>query len=200
MQHSFHQTRRGASTHSMLYLAYQTQADIMVPVRALAQAGLSALGPLAAANELRFLRNVTAAYELITRAGLTHTRPPYGIDKVKVGNREVAVTEEAVMSTPFGTLLRFKKDVEMAQPRVLVVAPLSGHFATLLRSLVKTMLPEHDVCITDWHNARDASIEAGPFGFEDYVDHLIRFMEKMGPGVHVVAVCQPCVAALAAVA
>jgi polyhydroxyalkanoate depolymerase len=184
----------------MLYLAYQTHADIMVPVRAMAQAGLSALGPLAAANELRFLRNVTAAYELITRAGLTHTRPPYGIDKVKVGNREVAVTEEAVMSTPFGTLLRFKKDVEMAQPRVLVVAPLSGHFATLLRSLVKTMLPEHDVCITDWHNARDASIEAGPFGFEDYVDHLIRFMEKMGPGVHVVAVCQPCVQVLTAAA
>ncbi len=75
----------------MLYLAYQTQADIMVPVRAMAQAGLSALGPLAAAQELRFLRNLTAAYELIARAGLTHSRPPYGIDSVKVGNREVAV-------------------------------------------------------------------------------------------------------------
>jgi poly(3-hydroxybutyrate) depolymerase len=184
----------------MLYLAYQTHADIMVPVRAMAQAGLSALGPLAAAQELKFLRNVTAAYELIARAGLTHSRPSYGIDKVKVGNREVAVTEEAVMSTPFGTLLRFKKDVEIAQPQVLVVAPLSGHFATLLRSLVRTMLPEHDVCITDWHNARDASIDAGRFGFEDYVEHLIKFLEKMGPGVHVVAVCQPCVQVLAVAA
>jgi len=83
---------------------------------------------------------------------------------------------------------------------VLVVAPLSGHFATLLRSLVRTMLPEHDVCITDWHNARDASIDAGRFGFEEYVEHLIKFLEKMGPGVHVVAVCQPCVQVLTAAA
>ena len=81
-----------------------------------------------------------------------------------------------------------------------MVAPLSGHFATLLRSLVRTMLPEHDVCITDWHNARDASINAGRFGFEDYVEHLIKFIEKMGPGVHVVAVCQPCVQVLTAAA
>jgi poly(3-hydroxybutyrate) depolymerase len=182
----------------MLYLAYQTHADIMVPVRAMAKAGLSALGPLAAAQELRFLRNVTAAYELIARAGLTHARPAYGIDKVMVGNQQVAVTEEAVMSTPFGTLLRFRKNIEIAQPQVLVVAPLSGHFATLLRSLVRTMLPEHDVCITDWHNARDASSDAGRFGFEDYVEHLIKFLEKMGPGVHVVAVCQPCVQVLTA--
>ena len=184
----------------MLYLAYQTHADIMVPVRALAKAGLDTLGPLAAGEELRFLRNVTAAYELIARAGLTHTRPAYSIDSVRVGNREVAVTEEAVMSTPFGTLLRFRKDMELTQPRVLVVAPLSGHFATLLRSLVRTMLPEHDVCITDWHNARDVSTADGPFGFEDYVEHLVRFLEKMGPGVHMVAVCQPCVQVLAAAA
>ncbi|KAB2918362.1 MAG: polyhydroxyalkanoate depolymerase [Hyphomicrobiaceae bacterium] len=184
----------------MLYTAYQTHADIMAPIRSMAQASLSALGPLAAANELKFLRNVTAAYELIARAGLTHTRPSYGIDAVRVGNRDVAVTEEPVMVTPFGTLLRFRKDIEIAQPRVLVVAPLSGHFATLLRSLVKTMLPEHDVCITDWHNARDASIDAGRFGFEDYVDHLIGFLDRMGPGVHVVAVCQPCVQVLTATA
>jgi poly(3-hydroxybutyrate) depolymerase len=184
----------------MLYLAYQTHADIMGPVRAMAQAGLSALGPLAAAQELKFLRNVTAAYELIARAGLTHSRPAYGIETVKVGNRDVAVTQEAVMTTAFATLLRFKKDSEAVQPRVLVVAPLSGHFATLLRSLVKTMLPEHDVCITDWHNAREASTEEGRFGFDDYVDHLMAFLEKMGPGVHVVAVCQPCVQVLAAAA
>ena len=101
------------------------------------------------------LRNLTAAYELIARAGLTHERPPFGIDSVMVGNREVAVTEEAADVTPFGTLLHFKKDIEQAQPRVLLVAPLSGHFATLLRSTVRTMLPEHDVYITDWHNARD---------------------------------------------
>ena len=156
----------------MLYLAYQTHTDIMVPVRIFAEAGLNALAPWAAAEDLKVLRNLTAAYELITRAGLTHERPPYGIDSVRVGNREVAVREEPVAVTPFGTLLRFKKDVDIAQPQVLVVAPLSGHFATLLRSLVRTLLPDHDVCITDWHNARNVGTDEGRFGFDDYVNHL----------------------------
>ena len=117
---------------------------------------------------------------------------------VTVGNREVAVTEEAALRTPFGTLLHFKKDIDLAQPRVLVIAPLSGHFATLLRATVRTMLPEHDVYITDWHNARDVPTEAGRFGFDEYIEHLIRFLEAIGPGAHMVAVCQPCVAALVA--
>jgi len=101
---------------------------------------------------------------------------------------------------PFGTLLNFKKDVSVEQPRVLVVAPLSGHFATLLRSTVRTLLPDHDVYITDWHNARDVSLDHGPFGFDDYVAYIIRFLEELGPGAHLVAVCQPCVQALAAAA
>lgn len=184
----------------MLYLAYQTQADLMLPVRAFAQAGLDFLGTFTAAGNSHTVRNLTAAYELITRAGLTHTRPPYGIEKVHVGNREVAVTEEALDVTPFGTLLRFKKDHSVSQPKVLVVAPLSGHFATLLRSLVRTMLPDHDVCITDWHNARDVGTKHGRFGYDDYVAHLIRWYEKLGPPVHTVAVCQPCVQVLTAAA
>jgi len=88
----------------------------------------------------------------------------------------------------------------VAQPRVLVVAPLSGHFATLLRATVRTLLPEHDVFITDWHNARDVPITAGRFGIDEYVEHLIDYLEILGPGAHVLAVCQPCVAVLAAVA
>jgi polyhydroxyalkanoate depolymerase len=146
------------------------------------------------------LRNLTAACELISRAGLTHTRPPFGITSVNVGNREVKVREEAAARTPFGTLLHFKKDIAAAQPRVLLVAPLSGHFATLLRATVRTMLPEHDVFITDWHNARDVPLIAGRFGVDEYVDHLIKFLEVMGKGSHVLAVCQPCVAVLSAVA
>ena len=110
------------------------------------------------------------------------------------------VTEQAAHVTPFGTLLHFAKDIDTAQPRVLLVAPLSGHFATLLRNTVRTMLPEHDVYITDWHNARDAPLSAGRFGFDDYVEHLIRFLEIIGPGAHIVAVCQPCVATLVAAA
>jgi poly(3-hydroxybutyrate) depolymerase len=184
----------------MLYAAYQTHSDIMVPVRSWALAGLSVLAPWASSEELRHLRNLTAAYELIARAGLTHVRPPYGIDSIRVGNGDVAVTEEPMAKTAFGTLLHFAKDHEAPQPRVLVVAPLSGHFATLLRSLVRTLLPEHDVCITDWHNAREAGIDHGQFGFDDYVQHIMQWLEVMGPGTHVVAVCQPCVQVLAAAA
>jgi len=184
----------------MLYLAYQTHADLMSPLRLWALAGMQALGPWANGDASSPLRNLTAAYELIARARLTHTRPSYGIESVRIGNREVAVTEEPLATTPFGTLLHFKKDAEVAQPRVLVVAPLSGHFATLLRGLVRTMLPEHDVCITDWHNARDIGTAHGRFGFDDYVSHLIAWLERMGPGTNVVAVCQPCVQVLAAAA
>ena len=90
--------------------------------------------------------------------------------------------EEAAHVTPFGTLLHFKKDIDTEQPRVLLVAPLSGHFATLLRGTVRTMLPEHDVYITDWHNARDVPLSAGRFGFDEYVEHLIKFLEVIGAG------------------
>ena len=156
----------------MLYQAYQAHSDIMVPVRALAGMASKALGErLNGSARPTALSNLTAAYELIARSGLTHARPPYGIDSVTVGNREVAVTEEAADVTPFGTLLHFKKDVEQTQPRVLLIAPLSGHFATLLRATVRTMLAEHDVYITDWHNARDVSTERGRFGFDDYIGH-----------------------------
>jgi poly(3-hydroxybutyrate) depolymerase len=183
----------------MLYLAYQASSDIMVPVRAFANMAVAAGGqPLLSDNPV--IRNLSAAYELIARAGLTHTRPPFGISSVTVGNREVEVHEEAAHATPFGTLLHFKKDIAAAQPRVLLVAPLSGHFSTLLRATVQTMLPEHDVYITDWHNARDVPLTAGRFGCDEYIDHLIKFLEVMGPGTHVLAVCQPCVAVLAAVA
>jgi polyhydroxyalkanoate depolymerase len=183
----------------MLYQAYQASADMMLPVRALAGFALSAHGAMPNLNG-HAVRNMTAAYELISRARLTHTRPDYGIRSVMVGNQEVEVTEEVTHVTPFGTLLRFRKDVETAQPRVMIVAPLSGHFATLLRGTVRTMLPEHDVYITDWHNARDVPMSAGRFGFDDYVTHLIEFLEAIGPGAHVIAVCQPCVAALVAAA
>jgi poly(3-hydroxybutyrate) depolymerase len=185
----------------MLYQAYQAHSDIMIPVRNWAGTALRTLGqPLAGIADNPVLRNLTAAYELIARAGLTHARPAFGIDGVTVGNREVAVHEHAALTTPYGTLLHFKKDVDTPQPRVLLVAPLSGHFATLLRATVRTMLPEHDVYITDWHNVRDVPLMHGRFGFDDYIAHLIRFLEAIGPGAHVVAVCQPCVAVLVATA
>jgi len=185
----------------MLYAAYQAHSDMMGAVRAFAGMAARSFGHTGVGMPGHGLvRNLTAAYELIARAGLTHSRPAYGVTHINVGNREVEVREEAAHVTPFGTLLHFKKDIEAEQPRVLLVAPLSGHFATLLRGTVRTMLPEHDVYITDWHNMRDVPRAAGRFGFDEYVEHLIKFIEVIGEGAHVLAVCQPCVAVLEAVA
>jgi poly(3-hydroxybutyrate) depolymerase len=185
----------------MIYHAYQAHTDMVGPVRVIAQVAAAALSlPLPYVPQAIWTRKLAAALELMSRAGLTHTRPPFDIDRTTVGNREVPVIEEAALTTPFGTLLHFRKDIDTAQPRVLVVAPMSGHFATLLRGTVTTLLPEHDVFVTDWHNARDVDSRDGAFGFDDYVAHIIQFLEAMGPGGHVVAVCQPCVAVLAAAA
>lgn len=189
----------------MLYLAYQAHSDLVEPAKSIARHSLELLGALAPGSwghhaSVPIMRNLSATYELVARAGLTHTRPDYRIPAVTVGNREVEVTEEAALTLPFGTLLHFKKDIDFEQPRVLVVAPLSGHFATLLRNTVRTLLADHDVYITDWHNARDVSLDAGRFGFDDYVSYVMQFLEKMGPGSHVVAVCQPCVQTLTAAA
>ena len=183
---------------SMYYQAFQNQMDMTAPFRASASSALRFLDLVPQGMSDRVVGRLSAALELISRSTLTYDRPAYGIDSVMVGNREVAVTEESADVTPFGTLLHFRKDVDQAQPRVLLVAPLSGHFATLLRATVRTMLAEHDVYITDWHNARDVAGTAGRFGFDEYVGHMIRFLEKIGPGAHMMAVCQPCVAALVA--
>lgn len=183
----------------MLYQAYQAQSDFMDPLRKFATMAAGDIGArLNGSLRPSGMSNLNAAYEMIARAGLTHTRPEYGITSVSVGNQDVAVTEEEALVTPFATLRRFKKDIDQQQPRVLLIAPLSGHFATLLRATVRTMLPEHDVYITDWHNARDVPLSDGPFSFDSYTAHLIKFLEKIGPGAHMVAVCQPCVSALVA--
>src|SRR5258708_19703423 len=179
----------------MHYLAYEAHSRMRKRVRSWGQLARPALRPTGMGRSVP-RRNLRAAYELIARAGLSHERPAFGIATVKVGNRDIVVREEAAHVTPFGTLLRFAKDIDRAQPRVLLVAPLSGHFATLLRATVETLLPEHDVYITDWHNARDVDRKHGRFGFDEYVEHIMRFLEAMGPGAHVVAVCQPCLQTL----
>ncbi|TGE00192.1 polyhydroxyalkanoate depolymerase [Methylobacterium nonmethylotrophicum] len=184
----------------MLYDAFEVQSDLAAATRAWGRVLHDGATPWTEAGYGAPATWVSAAARMMMRAGLTHARPAYGIGTVRVGNREVPVTEEAVLSTPFGTLLRFRKDLVSEQPRVLVVAPLSGHFATLLRGTVRTLLPDHDVYITDWHNARDVPLSAGRFGFDDYVAHLVRFLETIGEGAHLVAVCQPAVQSLAAAA
>lgn len=185
----------------MIYAAYQTASDLLLPLRASAAAFAGLLRSPPWDSWLPGPLQVTAAAaEMLSRAGLTHHRPGFEIDSVRVGDEDVPVVEEAALATPFGTLLHFRKDTRTSQPRVLVVAPLSGHFATLLRGTVHTLLAEHDVYLTDWHNARDVAMASGRFGLDEYTGHLIRFLEHLGPGAHVVAVCQPCVSALAATA
>ncbi|HTH59277.1 MAG TPA: polyhydroxyalkanoate depolymerase [Paraburkholderia sp.] len=181
------------------YPAWQALAEVARPWRAVAsstRATLAAWPELAATPHARYL---DACCELIEMAGLSHARPPFAIDRVEVEGNTLTVTEEVVKRTPFGSLLHFRKDGAPVQPRVLVVAPMSGHFATLLRSTVRTMLADHDVYITDWHNPRDIPLTAGPFGFDEYVEHVISFIRRIGPDSHLVAICQPTVASLAAV-
>jgi len=184
----------------MLYQAYQLQSDLTSPLRLAAQHLSASLW--FQKTERTVVRKLAAACDVVSRLRLTHARPPYNIRSVQVGEREVPVVEEEVLRLPFGTLLRFRKtgaDLP-EQPRVLLAAPLSGPFATLLRETARTLLQDHEVYITDWHNARDVPLSQGAFGLDDYIHYLIRFTETVGPGSHMVAVCQPCVAALAATA
>jgi poly(3-hydroxybutyrate) depolymerase len=184
----------------MLYQLFQAQVDMMAPARRMARFAdsiISQMQPNAPQNLL--LREAAAAMEMIWRTSTTHVRPDFAIDRTVVGNRPVDVVEEVALETPFCSLIHFRKQTAFRQPRVLVVAPMSGHFSTLLRNTVQTLLTDHDVFITDWKNARDVPLDAGPFGFDDYTDHVIHQLEAIGPGGHVLAVCQPAVPVLAAV-
>ena len=180
---------------AMLYTAFEQHSRALWPLRQWARAAVPALshGPF---GPHRPHRHLAAALEVMRLAEITHQRPPWDI--TQAGHFEV--TEEAALRTPFATLTHFVKVGAPPQARVLIVAPMSGHFATLLRDTVRTMLVDHDVYVTDWHSARDVPLRAGPFGLDEYTEHLMQFMRAMGPGSHLVAICQPCVAALAATA
>ncbi|MFL9944864.1 polyhydroxyalkanoate depolymerase [Paraburkholderia agricolaris] len=184
------------------YPTYQAFADMMLPMRHGAALMNHSLDAWPAFGDTSHGRSIRAACELLTLAGLTPVRPPFDIDSVMTEGKSVRIVEDVVAHTPFCSLLHFRKDASLShsQPRVLVIAPMSGHFATLLRGTVRTMLAEHDVYITDWHNPRDVPLSQGRFGFDEFVQHVIDFTETIGPGTHLLAVCQPTVAALAAVA
>lgn len=184
----------------MLYQTYQFQDDLLTPLRDWARMMQGFAGLAFGGFSADYARTVSAALEMISRYQITHTRPDYEVETVPIGNREVEITIETVLDLPFGSLLRFAADVDLRRPKLLVVAPLSGHFATLLSGTVRTLLRDHDVYITDWANARDVPVSAGRFGMDEYVDYVIRFLEEIGPGTHLLAVCQPCVQSLAAVA
>lgn len=185
----------------MMYDAYQAQQDMLAPIRAGADLFRTAfsdtrLGP--AANY--WWRSLAAGAEIVSRAHLIHNRPPYGIDVVTTAGRSVPVHEEIALEMPFANLVHFRKEGVSGQPRVLLTAPMAGHFPTLLRNTAQILLADHDVYITDWKSGRDVALSEGRFGTDEYIDHLMGFFRHIGPGAHGVAVCQPCPSMLATTA
>ena len=184
----------------MLYQAYQVHSDVFAPFRWGARASQDFLNhPWLAFRDHPLLRHAAAACELISRAGISHRRPDFGLRDTRIGDAIAPVSEVTVEHTPFCDLLHFRKEMAVEQPRVLLVAPLSGHFATLLRGTVEALLPDHDVYVTDWINARNVPLRHGRFDLDDHIDLMMAFMKKLAPDLHVIAVCQPSVPVLAAV-
>jgi poly(3-hydroxybutyrate) depolymerase len=143
---------------------------------------------------------MASALEVFAHSAEPRGKPEFGLDHVTVDGREVAVVEEIVLRKPFGQLKRFRREGIEDAPKLLIVAPMSGHYATLLRGTVARMLQSADVYITDWRDAKLVPLSDGRFNLDDYIDYLVGFMETIGPGAHMLAVCQPSVPCLAAAA
>jgi len=149
-------------------------------------------------------RAAAAVFEMFETATKAFAKPEWGLKSTKIDGALVPVREKVVLEKPFAQLRRFIRkgdsNGEMNHPRLLVVAPMSGHYATLLRGTVQAMLPDHDVYVTDWRDAKIVPLREGRFDLDDYIDYVIDFLRHLGPGAHVIAVCQPSVPVLAAVA
>src|SRR5215471_4159361 len=188
----------------MLYYAYQAQRDAFTSMQLMAEAFRGIFDPhWPLIGDLPVVRQAAAAMTMLSHAGISHEHPPFGIDQVTIGGEAVAVAKEVEIATPFCDLLHFRKATQNPagrdEPKLLMVAPLSGHFSTLLRGTVATALPDHDVYLTDWINARNVPLRYGRFGLDDFVDVIIQFIRLLGPNLHGIAVCQPSVPVLAAV-
>ncbi|WP_267349342.1 polyhydroxyalkanoate depolymerase [Sphingomonas sp. GM_Shp_2] len=185
----------------MLYDAYEMHRSMMAGASALANFGAGLLqNP---ANPFAYFGGgaiIGSALEVFAHASATRGKPAFGLTHTTIDGREVAVTEEIVTRLPFGQLKRFRREGVENSPKLLIVAPMSGHYATLLRGTVERMLPSCEVYITDWRDARLVPVSAGRFDLDDYIDYLIAFLEAIGPGAHMLAVCQPSVPSYAAAA
>ncbi|MEM9810517.1 MAG: polyhydroxyalkanoate depolymerase [Pseudomonadota bacterium] len=191
----------------MIYSAYEAAHQWMAPARTAARAAASALqSPANIYRDSWAARTATANYNVFEMATRRYGKPDWRLEHTMIEGTEVPVTVETVLEKPFGRLLRFRRDPAVLaqikgyapQPRVLIVAPMSGHHATLLRGTVEAMLPGHEVFITDWTDARDVPLIFGRFDVNTYIDYLIAFIKMIGPGCHTMAVCQPGPALLAA--
>lgn len=188
----------------MLYHLYELHRAALTPLNAMAEATRLALQhPMMPAAYTPAGRAIAAGAELLERTTRRYEKPEFGFTHTVVDGRKVAVTEEILGEKPFCRLVHFARDVpadRAPDPQILVVAPMSGHHATLLRGTVEALLPEHDVYITDWLDARMVPLRDGDFGLDDYVDYVIDFLRGLGPETNVIAVCQPAVPVLCAVA
>lgn len=187
----------------MLYHAYEWTHAAITPWRQFAKMGADAMrdprNPWAASYGAR---TTAAAFEMFDNATARYGRPEFGIELIEIDGEECAIREEIIVEKPFCRLKRFRRFgpgiEEGRDPKIMLVAPMSGHYATLLRGTVEAMLPGHDVYVTDWRDARNVPLIEGTFDLEDYVHYLIEFLQELGPGTHVMGVCQPGVPALAA--
>ncbi len=189
----------------MQYYAYEAAHAWMSPMRMGAKFARRAFdGPFNPMAGTQFARNMSAACEVFEQVTRRYGKPEWGIKETRLHGLPVPIAEEIVLSKPFCRLLHFDRDERVVgkryDPKVLIIAPMSGHYATLLRGTVEAMLPEHNVYITDWIDARDVPLYAGTFGLDDFIDTVIEFLQFLGPNTHVIAVCQPSVPALAAAA
>jgi poly(3-hydroxybutyrate) depolymerase len=186
------------------YQLYELNHAALSPLRAAADAArLYFQNPLNPFSHTPFGRNMAAAAEMFERTTRRYGKPDFGLASTTVHGERLAVTERVVWERPFCNLLHFEKLAgrrDRNEEKLLIVAPMSGHYATLLRGTVEAMLPDHDVYITDWIDARIVPIVEGSFDLDDYIDYLISILHFLGPGAHVMAVCQPSVPVLAATA
>ncbi|GLQ04912.1 polyhydroxyalkanoate depolymerase [Sneathiella chinensis] len=185
----------------MLYQFNELQKLALSPVRMAAQLQSQALrSPFNPLSKTPQARTLAAAYELFSESTQYHGKPAFGIHETVVDGKSVPVAEQIIHRLPFGQLKHFRRETDRNDPKVLMVAPMSGHFATLLRGTVETMLPDHDVYITDWRDASAVPLYEGAFDLDDYIDYVREFLRVLGPDTHVMAVCQPGVPVLAALA
>ena len=177
----------------MLYNAYEMQRNWLAGASAMASMSAELLqspsNPFAAFGG----SSMASALEVFAHAAAPRGKPAFGLTRTTVDGRDVTVTEEVVLQRPFGQLKRFRKQGIEGAPRLLIVAPMSGHYATLLRGTVERMLPRHDVYITDWRDAKAVPLREGRFDLDDYIDYVRAFLGEIGPGAHMLAVCQPSV-------
>ncbi|MDO7842482.1 polyhydroxyalkanoate depolymerase [Sphingomonas immobilis] len=183
----------------MLYNAYELQRSMLAGASAMADTWAELLqNP---ANPFAYFGGgevIASALEVFAHAAAPRGKPEFGFEHVVIDGRQVPVVEEIILRKPFGQLKKFTRTGVEGSPKLLIVAPMSGHYATLLRGTVERMLPFAEVYITDWRDAKLVPVEDGHFDFNDYIDYVIEFLEAIGPGTHMLAVCQPSVPVYAA--